>query len=366
MHPTNLLFATGKSLYPMGEGGGETVAHDLLFGLCKEGLHCTAFGAFNLGDIQRLNYILRGLEKDLNLVTKSRQMLNFSGAEITYPVEMLCTYHVDYSSYLSVSDTLISSLSQYMEAAKPDVVLTQSEGSDSILAEVLKRNIFPVVYVHVLPAIEIIPDPHRLPLILVNSRFIQNRIKEEKGIQCELLYPAINLDNYRIGHNTHQYITMVNPVVPKGIVTFLNIATSLPDREFLVVEGWGTSEKVLEIIKQLPNVTYLPKQVDMRRVFEKTHILLVPSVWEEPFGRISVEAQASGIPVVASRTGGIPEAVGKGGILIEDYENEKKWLEGIQRIEEGYKEFSELATMNAQRFDLDNTVKNFFDILSKC
>lgn len=365
MHPTNLLFATGKSLYPMGEGGGETVAHDLLFGLCKEGIHCTAFGTFNIGDVQKLNYILRGLEKDLNLVSKNRQMLNFSGEEITYPVEMLCSYHIDYDSHLSINDTLVRSLSRYMDAAKPDVVLTQSEGSDSILAETVKRKIFPIVYIHVLAALQIIPEPHQLPLILVNSKFIQNRIMEQNGIQCELLYPAINLDQYRIDDNSHQYITMINPVVPKGIVTFLNVAASLPDREFLVVEGWGTSEKVLNIIKQLPNITYLPKQVDMRRIFEKTHLLLVPSIWEEPFGRISVEAQVSGIPVIASTIGGIPEAVGRGGILIDDFENEKRWLEAIQAVEEGYQEFSQLAAINAQRFDLKKTIKHFLHILSK-
>lgn len=49
--------------------------------------------------------------------------------------------------------------------------------------------------------------------------------------------------------------------------------------------------------------------------------LAVPSVptpgWVEQFGRVVVEAQASGVPVVASRSGALPEVVGNAGILVE-------------------------------------------------
>lgn len=50
------------------------------------------------------------------------------------------------------------------------------------------------------------------------------------------------------------------------------------------------------------------------------HALLgvVPSVWPEPFGLVAVEAMSSAVPVVASRTGGLPEIVADGvtGILV--------------------------------------------------
>jgi glycogen synthase len=47
-------------------------------------------------------------------------------------------------------------------------------------------------------------------------------------------------------------------------------------------------------------------------------MLLVPSTWQEPFGLIILEAMSQGVPVVASRVGGIPEIIedGESGLLV--------------------------------------------------
>ena len=46
---------------------------------------------------------------------------------------------------------------------------------------------------------------------------------------------------------------------------------------------------------------------------------IVPSVWAEPFGQVAVEAGAVGIPVIATRTGGLTDIVqdGVSGLLVE-------------------------------------------------
>jgi glycosyltransferase involved in cell wall biosynthesis len=44
-------------------------------------------------------------------------------------------------------------------------------------------------------------------------------------------------------------------------------------------------------------------------LLETAHALVVPSVWEEPAGLVCVEAALARVPIVASRSGGIPELV---------------------------------------------------------
>jgi glycosyltransferase involved in cell wall biosynthesis len=52
----------------------------------------------------------------------------------------------------------------------------------------------------------------------------------------------------------------------------------------------------------------------LRSELEPVHAVVVPSRWQEPAGLVPVESAALGVPVVAARSGGIPE-------LLEDGEH---------------------------------------------
>ena len=44
--------------------------------------------------------------------------------------------------------------------------------------------------------------------------------------------------------------------------------------------------------------------------------LLVPSVWEEPSGRVAAEALLNGVPPLVSNRGGLAETIGDGGFVL--------------------------------------------------
>ena len=56
---------------------------------------------------------------------------------------------------------------------------------------------------------------------------------------------------------------------------------------------------------------------EVMQAYALAAITVVPSRWQEPFGRTALEALAQGSAVIASRSGGLPEIVGPAGFLLD-------------------------------------------------
>jgi glycosyltransferase involved in cell wall biosynthesis len=80
-------------------------------------------------------------------------------------------------------------------------------------------------------------------------------------------------------------------------------------------------------------VRFVGMRRDIHRVMAAADVVVVPSVWEEPFGLVAAEAQLVGVPVVASNRGALPEVVidGRSG-LIFDPEDPRTLAAAIERI----------------------------------
>jgi glycosyltransferase involved in cell wall biosynthesis len=108
------------------------------------------------------------------------------------------------------------------------------------------------------------------------------------------------------------------------ILAFQRIADAFPTARLIIVGG---GEQYAELQTLLVNLSLenritLTGQVDHKDVPEYLRsfdVFVVPSLTErESFGVAAVEASASGLPVIASRMGGLPEVVldGKTGLLV--------------------------------------------------
>jgi glycosyltransferase involved in cell wall biosynthesis len=99
----------------------------------------------------------------------------------------------------------------------------------------------------------------------------------------------------------------------KGIETLLEAATRLPDQLTLLLGGQGDANYLQQLQRRYasPNIRFLGfvKPADF---FSRIDVLVVPSVWEEPLGRVIYEGFAHGIPSVVANVGGMPEIVTPG------------------------------------------------------
>lgn len=126
-------------------------------------------------------------------------------------------------------------------------------------------------------------------------------------------------------------ITLVNCNADKGGDLFWRIAARMPEVPFLGVRGaYGVQVEPPEHIPNLKYVDHVPGNEMAERVYSRTRVLLMPSSYES-WGRVGVEAMASGIPVVAHPTPGLCESLGDAGIFA-DRDDLDAWLATLERL----------------------------------
>lgn len=121
----------------------------------------------------------------------------------------------------------------------------------------------------------------------------------------------------------------------KGIDTLLQAYASLIDAPPLVLIGYEVSDYKPNLDGMKNNVKILknwPHEAVMS-AWRKSKIAIVPSIWPEPNPAVAVEAMAVGLPVIASRIGGLPDLVidNVTGILVQPG-NPKELCRAIQHL----------------------------------
>lgn len=139
------------------------------------------------------------------------------------------------------------------------------------------------------------PSPHRKEEPKIPTALFAGRLVQDKGVH--ILVEAMKL------------------LAQQGIALKANIVGS---------SSFGVSRET-DYINQLKrnapsNVTFLPYRsgTALGDLFREADIFCSPSIWDEPFGLVNIEAFASALPVISTRGGGAAEIFANGGgILVE-------------------------------------------------
>lgn len=106
----------------------------------------------------------------------------------------------------------------------------------------------------------------------------------------------------------------------KGVETLIRALPLLPDTTSLTILGGGNSgyrQRLSNICEELGLAARVRIDVAPRAAlaghYREADVVVFPSEWEEPFGLVPLEAMASGVPVVATGTGGSAEYLEDGG-----------------------------------------------------
>lgn len=175
--------------------------------------------------------------------------------------------------------------------------------------------------------VELVPSFRQIQNFLVASEFMKAQMESDfpEARVLHLANPLLNLKQMPPQTN-EDYILFVNPVEVKGRDFAIALAKRFPQEKFLFLGNWSN-----EIPTKLPpNVETCPRQKEMAEVLKRAKLLIVPSQWEEAFGRLPLEAMAAGVPVISSDRGALPKTLGEGGLSIPL--DEELWLSKVQEV----------------------------------
>lgn len=179
------------------------------------------------------------------------------------------------------------------------------------------------------PLLPLYRTASRWATIIAPSYFLRNQLVAV-GIKFErirVVYPAPSwsplrrVSNKKFSHIIFGYLGRLTR--EKGVDDLLTAASKSQIRTQIIVAGAGPEEEYLKLLTEKLGlrgvVSFIGHISDKRTFFQKVSILIVPSILPESFGLVAVEAMTSGVPVIASRSGGLAEIIEhkKTGLLYE-------------------------------------------------
>jgi glycosyltransferase involved in cell wall biosynthesis len=171
---------------------------------------------------------------------------------------------------------------------------------------------------------------NRVNEFVANSHYIANRIKKSYHRRAKVIYPPVDVDQFTVSEKRDDYfITLSRLVGYKRIDIIINAFNEL--KLPLLIVGDGPSMKKLKAIAG-PTITFVGHQTsdEVQKLLSRARAFVFSA--EEDFGIVNVEAQASGLPVIAFGRGGALETVIDGTTGLFFYKQETQCL--IDKIKE--------------------------------
>jgi len=354
-----ILFV-GRFFYPE-FGGGEFYIKNVLKYLVDKGHYCTAMCFYDGNTNQKFT-------KSQALVVDGIRVLQ---SQWCNPIQI---QNVCKASGCDVMITQSTDSMMFLQAAK-------QVGVKTVFGIHFYNEICSMtnggLYVNVLNALpeEIKIDPNQqkpfsyCDEFFVNSDYMSQVVEKYVGKKPKhVIYPPINKD-FIAQEKKPSHVTYVNPCIGKGMGVFYSVAKKLPNIQFkmlgALVDKSPVNIRVYENIKKLPNVEILDTVQDMGNIYRSTKVLMTPSLVDETFSMVTLEALMNGIPVIASKFGNLPYLLEKGGYCL-DVDNINEWVDKINILFNNQDEYDKVVKEGMEqikKYDSEVQCEKFLSML---
>lgn len=201
----------------------------------------------------------------------------------------------------------------------------------------------------------------KIKVSLVRSGILENRVKVYHYWVDQGKFNIQKNAKKKLGWESKFVVLFVGRLIEvKGIQIIFDLAKSLKNITFAIAGSGPLSREASQESKKYPNIIFLGKidNYELPLYYNGADLLLIPSKmikqeYEEGIPRVMIEALSCGLPVVATKSGGIPDIYSdKAGLLVDD--NLKSITEAIIKMIGKKRRMNNIRDYSLRLFSIKN------------
>lgn len=185
------------------------------------------------------------------------------------------------------------------------------------------------------------------------------------------IYRSEIREKYSIADDTKLILFVGSGFERKGLKTALQAISSIQNKNQiaptwkikLMVIGKGDVKKYQSLaVKYKINdkILFIEPQKDIEKFYAAADIFVLPTIYD-PFGNVIIEAMASGLPVITTRSSGASELIknGEEGFVLEDPSDFNTLAEYINKALLNQKTMEEKARLKAENYPIEKSADEY-------